>query len=300
MVGPGPTPGTQPAGQPVAGPAEPGGSGQTRTVAKDSSVLHLVPGGRFLMGDPADPKRVDLAAFYIDRLEVTNEQYAQFLADVKAQGDGAWRHPQQPPDKKSHVPSLWEKSEVEQYLLPADRRTADFWKGPLTAPRHPVVGVDWFDAYAYAAWAGKRLPTEAEWERAARGTDGRPYPWGDAPPEQRLTFRANYFSSFMGADGYKLTAPVGTFPDSASPAGCLNMAGNVSEWCADFYAPLPEDRRLTDPKGPAAGTDRVVKGGAWNLSAASLRTYSRMRMSPTGRQAGVGFRCAQDAAPSAP
>ena len=249
-------------------------------VETDGSVMRLVPSGKFRMGDPADAMTVRLRAYYMDKLEVTNKQYAKFLATVKAKGDGAWRHPDQPASKKDHTPVTW---------------SADAELATLKKPDHPVVGVDWFDAYAYAKWAGKRLPTEAEWERAARGTDGRVYPWGADAPTDGLRYKANYFSSFLAADGHRYTAPAGSFPEGASPAGCLNMAGNAAEWCADWDGPADE-RTRRDPKGPETGTHRTIKGGAWNLPASALRAFSRMRMEPAKRMMSVGFRCARDAA----
>jgi len=269
----------EPAGEPAL-PAELAPEVKCPT---DGSVLLAVPGGEFTMGSPEAPKRVVLKSFYIDRLEVTNAQYGKFLAAVAKQGGGAWQHPQQPKSKKGHVPAFWSNANLGQ-------AKAD----------HPVVGADWFDAYAYAKWTGKRLPTEAEWERAARGTDGRDYPWGSDPPEQGLRYRSNFFGSYLGADGHRFTAPVGTFPAGGSPVGCLNMAGNVSEWCADWYGPLPQERRLTDPTGPAVGKSRVTKGGAWNLGADSIRCFSRWPMDPSGRLASVGFRCAMDVPAAAP
>jgi formylglycine-generating enzyme required for sulfatase activity len=250
-------------------------------VEKDGSVMLLVPGGRFEMGSPDEAKSVSVQPFYMDRLEVTNEQYAKFLAEAKAKGDAAWRHPDQPKSKANHEPATWGKPEFAAF----------------NDPKHPVVGVDWFDATAYAQWAGKRLPTEAEWECAARGTDARLYPWGNTPPEERMRYKANYFGSFLAADGYRFTAPAGKFPEDASPAGCLDMAGNASEWVADWFAPLPGERRLRDPKGPATGTERVIKGGAWEFPEAALRTFHRLRMEPSERRTSVGFRCARDAAP---
>lgn len=242
-------------------------------VEKDGSTMFLVPGGHVEMGEPENTVRVRLKPFYIDRLEVTNGQYDAFLDDVEANGDEAWRHPDQPADK-SHVPATRNKG--PQFAV-------------FNRPDHPVVGIDWFDAYAYAKWAGKRLPTEAEWERAARGTDGRLYPWGDAPPKEDFRYRANYFEASLAADGHRFTAPVGAFPEGASPEGCLNLAGNVAEWCADWYAPLSE------PAAAKTGTHRVVKGGAWNLPAADLRAFNRMAMEPADRLTNVGFRCARDA-----
>jgi len=251
--------------------------------AKDGSVGLLVPSGEFLMGVGEQQRRVVLGAYYIDRTEVTNAQYARFLAEVDKAGDAPWRHPAQPKAKKGHTPALWDNAQL-------GKAKAD----------HPVVGVDWFDAYAYAKWAGKRLPTEAEWERAARGADGRTYPWGEAPPEKRLRYRANFFSTFLAADRYHYTAPVGTFPTGASPVGCLNMAGNAAEWCADWHGPLPEARRIENPTGPATGAERAIRGGAWNLDASSLCTYGRWRMDPAKRLSHVGFRCASDAVAPAP
>lgn len=248
----------------------------------DDSVQVLVPGGEFIIGPPGQQKRVTLRPFYIDRTEVTNAQYAKFLAVVEKQGDAAWRHPDQPASKRSYVPAFW-----------ADPNLGES-KG-----NYPVVGVDWFDAYAYAKWADKRLPTEAEWEAAARGTDGRTYPWGSAPPEEHFRYRANFFGSYLEADGFRYTAPVGSFPTGASPFGCLDMAGNAAEWCGDWFGPLPAERRLVSPTGPSSGTHRVVKGGGWNLGADSLVCYGRQALEPTRRLANVGFRCAKDALPGA-
>ncbi|HUT32050.1 MAG TPA: SUMF1/EgtB/PvdO family nonheme iron enzyme [Planctomycetota bacterium] len=250
--------------------------------AADNSVLLLVPGGEFVMGPPGQEKRVTLPPFYMDRLEVTNAQYAKFLAAVAKQGDAAWRHPGQPASKRSHVPAMWSHADLGE--AKADR---------------PVVGVDWFDAYAYAKWADKRVPTEAEWEKAARGTDGRPYPWGSAPPEKGFRYLASFFGTHLGADGFRFTAPVGSFPAGASPCGCLDMAGNAAEWCADWFGPPPAEPRLANPPGPAAGTERVTKGGAWNLNAESLHSYNRWPLAPERRIANVGFRCARDAPPEA-
>ena len=262
-------------------PVEPGAEAalpREMRCATDGSVLLLVPGGGCVVGAPGQEKAVTVRSFYMDRTEVTNAQYAKFLAEVQKQGDAAWRHPSQPAAKKSHVPGVWGNPNLGE-------AKAD----------HPVVGVDWFDAHAYAKWADKRLPTEAEWEKAARGTDGRAYPWGSAPPEQRFRYLANFFGSHLGADGFRFTAPVGSFPAGASPCGCLDMAGNAAEWCADWFGPLPAEAKLDNPLGPATGTERVTKGGAWNLNADSLRTCCRWPLEPGRQLANVGFRCAKDA-----
>lgn len=250
--------------------------------ATDGSVLLLVPAGEFPMGPPTEQKRVTLKSFYMDRNEITNAQYAKFLAAVEKAGDAAWRSPDQPASKKTHVPTFWDHAELGQ------------GKGDC-----PVVGVDWFDAYAYAMWADKRLPTEAEWEKAARGADARVYPWGNTPPEHRFRYFANFFGSFLGADGHRFTSPVGAFPAGASPYGCMDMAGNAAEWCADWFGPLPPSTRLADPAGPPAGTERVTKGGAWNMDAKSLHCFERWPLEPLRHLSNVGFRCAKDIPPEA-
>ena len=250
--------------------------------AADDSVLVLVPSGEFRMGPPAELRRATLRAFYIDRTEVTNRQYAKFLAAVAKEGDAAWSHPDQPAEKTGHVPPFWSHAEMGE-----------------SKPDNPVVGASWFDAYAYAKWADKRLPTEAEWERAARGTDARVYPWGNSSPQQGLRYLANFFSVSLASDGFRFTSPAGAFPAGASPAGCLDMAGNAAEWCGDWFGPLPEGR-LADPAGPEKGAARVTKGGAWNMNADHIRTYDRWPLEPARHVTNVGFRCAKTAIVEAP
>jgi serine/threonine-protein kinase len=216
----------------------------------------LVPAGPFLMG-PAR-RTVQLCAFYIDRTPVTNEQFARFVEVTGYRPTGP---------------------EANRFLRDATS-LAD-------QAKHPVTYVSWNDAKAYAQWAGKRLPTEAEWEKAARGVDGRRYPWGRAEPTPR---HANFDRAAGG------TSAVGSFPDGASPFGVLDLAGNVGEWCEDyddesFYEAGPPH----DPCNRARATKVVMRGGSWVVGPRALRTYARTSYAPDYRFAAGGFRCAKSA-----
>ncbi|RMG07119.1 MAG: formylglycine-generating enzyme family protein [Planctomycetota bacterium] len=215
----------------------------------------------------------------IDRTEVTNAAYARFLASPAAKNHRLC-HSEEPPDK-DHTPGRPDEREL---AWGAVREPFD----PVGRADHPVVCVDWFDAYAFAAWAGRRLPSEAEWERAARGRDGRTYPWGEAPPVDGGAARANLLDP---ADGVAMTAPVGSFPTGAAPCGALDLSGNVWEWTADaFYAyeGAPEDT-------PEDGSLYVLRGGGWNSpSPFLLRGAMRAAKPRTFRSAAVGFRTVRD------
>jgi formylglycine-generating enzyme required for sulfatase activity len=153
-----------------------------------------------------------------------------------------------------------------------------------------VVFVSWADANNYCLWTGWHLPTEAQWEKAARGTDGRSFPWGEADPSFSIRY-LNYHSQD--------TAEVGSYPDGASPYGALDMAGNVGEWVqdwfsVDYYSHPP----ASNPLGPDSGQYRVWRGGSWaNTSTEWIRTYNRTGNLPTDYSSGLGFRCARDAGP---
>ena len=232
------------------------------------SNMVLVPAGKFIMGasdtkDDERPRReVYLDAFYIDRTEVTNRQYEEF---VKATGHRS-------PKASLHI------------FLALEWENGTYPKG---RGDRPVVLVSWEDALAYAIWAGKRLPTEAEWEKAARGTDGRKYPWGN-------TWDPSLCNS--SESGVGDTTPVGSYPDGASPFGCLDLAGNVQEWCLDIYQRNYYGRAIShNPQGPEGGISCVVRGGSWADS--SIRGADRSQATPPHRLSTIGFRCALSALP---
>jgi formylglycine-generating enzyme required for sulfatase activity len=223
--------------------------------SRDGAEMVSVPAGQFWMGsdhgdaDEKPRRRVYLDAFRIDKYEVTNALYRRFM---DASGRAA--------------PQYWNDSKWNE-------------------PNQPVVGVDWNDASVYCAWAGKRLPTEAEWEKAARGTDGRKYPWG----EQWDSSRVNSDESNLGK-----TVAVGSYPSGVSPYGAHDMAGNVREWVADWYADSYYQRAPDrNPKGPESGQYRVLRGGSWDGDPWFLRSSFRGRGVPTYRFHFIGVRCAQ-------
>lgn len=233
-----------------------------------------VPAGPFVMGSdsgPADERpahRVELPAFEIDRFPVTNESFARFLDAVgpfNARGERLFDFDD--PDARIH-------------------RVHGRWRADPGYERHPVVEVTWAGARDYCAWRGKRLPTEAEWEKAARGTDGRTYPWGDSPPDAS---RARY------AAGWNETAPVGTHPAGASPYGVEDMAGNVWEWVSSAYRPYPY-RADDGREDPGAGPVRATRGGGHDSPPQEITATQRGRAlsrNPAAGHHNIGFRCAK-------
>jgi formylglycine-generating enzyme required for sulfatase activity/CubicO group peptidase (beta-lactamase class C family) len=277
---------------PTAEPSDAGAisPGSTRVAEKDGMVQVYVPAGPFTMGDTdaaavaecqryrddclpgfsrdgEPPHTVTLDAFWIDRTEVTNGMYALCVEDGQCQ----------PPSKTTS----W---------------THDPYYGSADFDDYPVIYVSWDDARAYCEWAGRRLPTEAEWEKAARGTDGRQYPWGNDPiTGQRANFADTNFPFSNNYpqedDGYKDVAPVGSYPDGASPYGVLDMAGNIHEWVSSLYKPYPyqpDDGR----EDVSARGDRVVRGNACDSDTHYLRAAYRSALTADYRGDYVGFRCA--------
>jgi formylglycine-generating enzyme required for sulfatase activity len=230
------------------------GIGSTMVREKDGMVMFYVPGGTFQMGgaDEQPVHSVTLDGFWIDQTEVTNAQYARCVAA------GMCRSPS-----------------------PLSSPTRDSYYGDSQYDDYPVIWVSWDDAAPYCLWAGGRLPTEAEWEYAARGPDGHVYPWGNDPPNYAL---ANY--GFNVGD----TTKVGSYPDGESWVGALDMAGNVWEWVNDWFGSYPSEPQV-NPTGPASREYRVLRGGSWYGSGEHVRAAGRDYSLPDNRFGGVGFRC---------
>lgn len=225
----------------------------------DGFEMVLIPEGPFQMGPSR--RTVHLDGFYLDRTPVTNLQFKAFLqvTGYKPTDHGAGRF-------LAH----WPRGSI-----------------PNGFEHHPVVFISWFDARAYANWAGKRLPTEAEWEKAARGVDGRKYPWGKTDPTPS---RANFGGKHKG------TIAVGSCPTGVSPFGVHDLAGNVWEWCDDADDPQFYLNGPAHNPHNTARLDRtcfVMRGGSWMYGAQTLRTYSRTSFEPHYRFADGGFRCAR-------
>jgi formylglycine-generating enzyme required for sulfatase activity len=264
---------------------------------KDSSVMIRIPAGEFWMGSPKGEgdsdehpqHKVNLSEYYMDKCEVTNEQFERF---VRAQGYVT---------DAERLGSGYVYDEDSSKWI--DKKGVSWRTYYSYATRnHPVVLVSWNDARAYCDWAGKRLPTESEWEKAARGTDARQYPWGNSVPgssrngnfadEAAKREFPNWTIVSGYDDGYARTAPVGTYPAGASPYGCMDMAGNVWEWCNDWYDSEYYGRSASNnPTGPSSGSYRVCRGGSWCLIAGYLRCAGRDWYGPSGRDSGLGFRC---------
>jgi formylglycine-generating enzyme required for sulfatase activity len=237
--------------------------GSTMVSSEDGMIMVYVPGGEFTMGsangetEEKPVHRVSLDAFWIDQTEVTNAMYAKcVLADECDQ-----------------------PSSVSSYARESYFGNPDFGN-------YPVIYVSWADANAYCLWADRRLPTEAEWEKAARGTDRRIYPWGNEAPSRDLL---NY--NAMVGD----TTEVDDYPNGASLYGALDMAGNVWEWVADWYGgSYYADSRTSNPPGPVSGQERVLRGGSWSDLVYLVRSTGRYRAVPSHTYYNLGFRCARD------
>lgn len=243
-------------------------------------VMVYIPAGDFQMGseeqiDEKPPHTVYLDGYWLGKTPVTVAQYRKFTSEVE-----------------DHYVPGW----VSKYA-PGDN--------------HPVVWLSWNDAAAYCDWLSKKtglhfkLPTEAQWEKASRGTDGRLYPWGDAQPtgkkgnfadkQNRVKANADWADKDMD-DGYVYTAPVGSYPDGASPYGLLDMSGNTWEWCRDWYeSEYYQNSPRKNPPGPKKSRYRAVRGGSWNFNTTYMRCSARVGVRPSVWIYDLGFRlCLED------
>lgn len=244
------------------------------TMGKDGAPMIVISAGSFPMGVPSGDRDggrdeyprhdVFVDAFAIDKFEVTNGRYLEF---VKSTGHRVPQNPRNP------TRNLWQGESITESLI--DR---------------PAVNVDWFDAEAYCRWAGKRLPTEAEWEKAAKGTSDRRFPWGNVEPTAKhLNFNQRWI-------GEKTLMPVGSYEAGKSPYGIYDMAGNVWEWVNDWYdARYYEKSPSKNPTGPDTGTKKVIRGAGWQNETPTVRIFTRVESDPTVRNESTGFRCASDA-----
>jgi serine/threonine protein kinase len=267
----------------VPTPTQALGIGSTQARLLDGMAMAYVPAGDFTMGDLVDqamsicqvyftnctsswftdeqpPHSVSLDSYWIDVTEVSNGMFALCVQAGLCQ----------PPSNSS------------------SSTRSNYYGNPQYAD-YPVINVDWNQATRYCTWAGARLPTEAEWEKAARGSDGRIFPWGNSLPDCSL-------SNFGGCNGD--TSPVGGYSYGASPYTTLNMGGNVSEWVNDWYSGSTySSAAQSDPAGPSGGQDRLARGGSWNLNPNFIRSVNRDHLPPYTVRNDIGFRCATSAIP---
>jgi len=238
-------------------------------IEKDPVEMVIIPAGPFIRGSAPGEGRLDeqprrkiyVNAFAIDKYEVSNAHYLKFL------------------DETLHKPPL---NVFAERPFNQEEGIADL----------PVVQVTWHDAVDYCFWAGKRLPTEAEWEKSARGTDGRLYPWGEEP---LTTQRANFDKDWEGKNTF---VEVAALPEGQSPFGLYNLSGNVREWVQDWYdSEYYSNSPDKNPKGPETGILKVLRGGSWRSFDSDVRANSRGKGGFALKTHGIGFRCARDIGP---
>jgi formylglycine-generating enzyme required for sulfatase activity len=237
----------------------------TEIIGKDGAPMVVVAAGEFWMGlgegdglDDEQPRhKIFLDRYYIDKFEVTTERYAKFLEFT------GW-------EKPLH----WDKVRFPQHAT------------------RPVIGISWSDADAYCRINGRRLPTEAEWERAARGDNERKFPWGNMGPQS-----SHALFGQMTQFTYDILRPVGSYAGGEGPYGALDQAGNVAEWVEDWYdGEYYREGPEKNPLGPRAGQYKMIRGGSWSDMPVYLLSGSRnSKLPPDTRNAFIGFRCAQSA-----
>jgi len=270
---------------PIRANSEPS-AGATQVCDTDGATMVYVPSGEFLMGSPQGEGNSDewpqhtvyLDGFWIDRTEVTNRQFEKFVAvtsyhtEAENEGTGAVYTTMSYGDPKIASEANWRHPEGTE-------------SGIAERLDDPVTQMTWRDAAAYCQWAGGRLPTEAEWEKAACGTDGRPYPWGTTGLNCQTVVMSK-----CEKEGKPLS--VGSKPDGISPYGGLDMFGNVAEWVSDLYArDYYRSSPDNNPTGSTTGIDRILRGGGWMDTARTIRRALRMTVTTGFRSNTTGFRC---------
>jgi formylglycine-generating enzyme required for sulfatase activity len=293
---------------------------KTKIRQKDGMVMVYIPEGEFTMGssfleslvftnfklfvfpDQRPKHKVYLDAFWLDQTEVTVGMFKKFV-EATGYRTTAERQGWGKPWTKGPKEKEWPRTPGTDWLHP---------QGPESKAEanHPVIQVSWEDAAAYCKWVGGQLPTEAQWEKAARGIDGRRYPWGNKFNGNFLNYGdsrcpVERWRDSKYDDGYAYTAPVGRYPQGASPYGALDMAGNVWEWVFDWYDEnYYEVSPYRNPTGPDSGSVRVLRGGSWYDGEPKgwVNGLVRHQNPATDRYEDVGFRCAMpdDAPPSLP
>ncbi|MDP2166786.1 MAG: formylglycine-generating enzyme family protein [Thermodesulfovibrionales bacterium] len=271
-------------------------SKRTETVIKgsDGAEMVIIPGGEFLMGSEdedlianAMPHKVYVSSFYMDKYEATNRLFAEFLNSVQppeGKNELRWNWVVLRSDLGNEERSMWWPTEIlydkEKQKYYAFAGYEDF----------PVLSVSWHAADEYCKWAAKRLPTEAEWERAARGgLQGKAYPWGNEIPTGGIIFEKRWLSNAIPPP----TESVGNYHPNGY--GLYDMAGNVWEWCADWYdTDYYKKSPKKNPRGPDTGQTKALRGGSWFNSAIVMRVAFRNNNPPTNLDDAVGFRCAMD------
>ena len=251
------------------------------SIAPTKDEIVLIPDGVFTMGYNIDNKKewgdtdeepvhkVFLKSYYIDRYEVSASQFSNFLNQHQKQS------------------SLYFQPGLGVTIEKIDSQ----FRPRAGLVNYPVNRASWFGADAYCRWVNKRLPTEAEWEKASRGTDSRVFPWGDEfPTNERVTFRRKF-----NLLGFNALEKIDSMPAGRSPYGIHHMAGNVWEWVNDWYGDIYyEDSPYANPKGPDSGTSKVLRGGNWYYKAYYMRTTYRFNDKPDAFKNWQGFRCAKD------
>ncbi len=245
---------------------ETGNEPANHTNSKNLVSMKIVPEGKFLLGDKKEEKTLKRKV-YIDETEVTNEQYKEFL-HFNRNSPHKYCHVDEP-DNKDHEPRYWKDYRSQFFKRSIASELAPFDEKTFLKPDHPVVGVDWWDAYAFSKWAGKRLPSMMEREKAARGTDGRIWPWGDQWKYEKANTGGE---KWVENDGYVYAAPAVSFAKGVSIYGHLNMAGNVAEWTDEGY----------------------VAGGSSRSNPSQVRCAAFVAREPDYRSFDIGFRCAAD------